>query len=247
MTTSALRFARQLGITDPIVGYQGAIIRAVPPDGDARLGPAAGPPAAGPGAGPGGDRLLAGDRARAPHQPPRAVRDRGRRSGRRRLLEVPRRPGRLHRRPRRVGPAAGLEGDLRRPGTDRRRRPRGRPRAVRRPGGGDDQPPPLPRVPRPGRVEGRRDRVARAAGRRPDVGRARGRRPVQRPRDDRRGGPRGGDAARAGGGPGGRAVPGAAARRGGRRAADRGARPRRSAVRRHGRRALRGRGPPAPA
>ena len=38
MTTSALRFARQLGITDPIVGYQGAIIRAVPPDGDARLG-----------------------------------------------------------------------------------------------------------------------------------------------------------------------------------------------------------------
>lgn len=38
MTTSALRFARQLSITDPIVGYQGAIIRAVPPDGDGRLG-----------------------------------------------------------------------------------------------------------------------------------------------------------------------------------------------------------------
>ena len=32
MTTSALRFARELSITDPIVGYQGAIIRAVPPD-----------------------------------------------------------------------------------------------------------------------------------------------------------------------------------------------------------------------
>jgi Cof subfamily protein (haloacid dehalogenase superfamily) len=38
MTTSAIRFARRLGITDPIVGYQGAIIRAVePPDND-RLG-----------------------------------------------------------------------------------------------------------------------------------------------------------------------------------------------------------------
>jgi Cof subfamily protein (haloacid dehalogenase superfamily) len=38
MTTSALRFARPLGITDPIVGYQGAIIRAVPPPGGDRLG-----------------------------------------------------------------------------------------------------------------------------------------------------------------------------------------------------------------
>jgi Cof subfamily protein (haloacid dehalogenase superfamily) len=38
MTTSALRFARPLGIVDPIVGYQGAIIRAVPPRGDNRLG-----------------------------------------------------------------------------------------------------------------------------------------------------------------------------------------------------------------
>ena len=38
MTTSALRFARELSITDPIVGYQGAIIRAVPPDRDGRLG-----------------------------------------------------------------------------------------------------------------------------------------------------------------------------------------------------------------
>jgi hypothetical protein len=38
MTTSALRFARQLGLTDPIVGYQGALVRAIPPDGSARLG-----------------------------------------------------------------------------------------------------------------------------------------------------------------------------------------------------------------
>jgi Cof subfamily protein (haloacid dehalogenase superfamily) len=38
MTTSALRFARELGLRDPIVGYQGALIRAIPEPGDARLG-----------------------------------------------------------------------------------------------------------------------------------------------------------------------------------------------------------------
>lgn len=38
MATSALRFARELGIRDPIVAYQGALIRAVPGPGDDRLG-----------------------------------------------------------------------------------------------------------------------------------------------------------------------------------------------------------------
>ena len=38
MATSALRFARELGIRDPIVGYQGALIRAIPEPGDNRLG-----------------------------------------------------------------------------------------------------------------------------------------------------------------------------------------------------------------
>ena len=38
MTTSAIRFARRLGITDPIVGYQGAIIRDVEPPESGRLG-----------------------------------------------------------------------------------------------------------------------------------------------------------------------------------------------------------------
>jgi Cof subfamily protein (haloacid dehalogenase superfamily) len=38
MTTSALRFARRLGLGDPIVGYQGAIIRAIRPPDDDRLG-----------------------------------------------------------------------------------------------------------------------------------------------------------------------------------------------------------------
>ena len=38
MATSALRFARELGIRDPIVAYQGALIRAIPEPGDDRLG-----------------------------------------------------------------------------------------------------------------------------------------------------------------------------------------------------------------
>ena len=38
MATSALRFARELGIGDPIVAYQGALIRAIPERGDERLG-----------------------------------------------------------------------------------------------------------------------------------------------------------------------------------------------------------------
>jgi hypothetical protein len=38
MATSAMRFARELGIRDPIVAYQGALIRAVPEPGDDRLG-----------------------------------------------------------------------------------------------------------------------------------------------------------------------------------------------------------------
>ena len=38
MATSALGFARDLGIRDPLVGYQGALIRAVPPPGTGRLG-----------------------------------------------------------------------------------------------------------------------------------------------------------------------------------------------------------------
>ena len=39
MTTSALPYARQLGLVDPIVAYQGALVRALPPpDRDPRLG-----------------------------------------------------------------------------------------------------------------------------------------------------------------------------------------------------------------
>ncbi len=38
MSTSALVFARELRLTDPIVAYQGALIRALRPDGDERLG-----------------------------------------------------------------------------------------------------------------------------------------------------------------------------------------------------------------
>jgi Cof subfamily protein (haloacid dehalogenase superfamily) len=38
MATSGLRFARELGIRDPIVGYQGALIRAIPQPGDTHMG-----------------------------------------------------------------------------------------------------------------------------------------------------------------------------------------------------------------
>ena len=38
MSTSAIVFARELGLTEPIVAYQGALIRALRPDGDERLG-----------------------------------------------------------------------------------------------------------------------------------------------------------------------------------------------------------------
>ena len=39
MTTSALPFARELGLVDPIVAYQGALVRSLPPpDRDPRLG-----------------------------------------------------------------------------------------------------------------------------------------------------------------------------------------------------------------
>jgi Cof subfamily protein (haloacid dehalogenase superfamily) len=38
MVSSAMRFARELGLTDPVVGYQGGLIRAMPPEGSTRLG-----------------------------------------------------------------------------------------------------------------------------------------------------------------------------------------------------------------
>lgn len=38
MVSSALRFARELGLTGPLVGYQGGLIRAMPEEGSPRLG-----------------------------------------------------------------------------------------------------------------------------------------------------------------------------------------------------------------
>jgi hydroxymethylpyrimidine pyrophosphatase-like HAD family hydrolase len=38
MVSSAMRFARELGLTEPIVGYQGGLIRAMPEAGSPRLG-----------------------------------------------------------------------------------------------------------------------------------------------------------------------------------------------------------------
>jgi Cof subfamily protein (haloacid dehalogenase superfamily) len=38
MVSSAMRFARELGLRSPIVGYQGGLIREIPPPGSTRLG-----------------------------------------------------------------------------------------------------------------------------------------------------------------------------------------------------------------
>ncbi len=38
MVSSAMRFARELGLTDPVVGYQGGLIRAMPEPGSPRVG-----------------------------------------------------------------------------------------------------------------------------------------------------------------------------------------------------------------
>lgn len=38
MVSSAMRFARELGLTEPVVGYQGGLIRAMPEPGSRRLG-----------------------------------------------------------------------------------------------------------------------------------------------------------------------------------------------------------------
>jgi Cof subfamily protein (haloacid dehalogenase superfamily) len=38
MVSSAMRFAVELGLTGPVVGYQGGLIRAMPPEGSRRLG-----------------------------------------------------------------------------------------------------------------------------------------------------------------------------------------------------------------
>jgi hydroxymethylpyrimidine pyrophosphatase-like HAD family hydrolase len=64
MATSAMAFARELRLVDPIVGYQGAIIRAIPNPDRGRLGR--------------GDRMDARDRPRPAREPPREVRHPGR-------------------------------------------------------------------------------------------------------------------------------------------------------------------------
>ena len=38
MVSSAMRFARDLGLREPVVGYQGGLIRAMPDEGSTRLG-----------------------------------------------------------------------------------------------------------------------------------------------------------------------------------------------------------------
>ncbi len=154
-SSSAMRFARELGLTDPVVGYQGGLVRAMPPEGSTRLGkllvhtPL-------PAVGRARDRRV--DRRPRPRpapQPPRAVHPPRRRPAGRRLLRV-------HGRARRARPATWPARSAirsRRSSRSASRRSRRRWRRSPRPHFAgdrrrDDQPSALPRVRRARRVEG---------------------------------------------------------------------------------------------
>ena len=121
MVSSAMRFALELGLTGPVVGYQGALIRAMPEPGSGRLGKLLRPHAAAGGGRARRRPLDARPRARPAHEPPRAVHPPRRRPAGRRLLGVHGRARRARPEPARGGPAPGDQG------------PRGRRAAVARP------------------------------------------------------------------------------------------------------------------
>ncbi len=73
MVSSALRFARELDLIAPIVGYQGALIREMPDVIVHATGPAARPHAAGRVGRPRGRRLGARAGPRPARQPPGAL------------------------------------------------------------------------------------------------------------------------------------------------------------------------------
>ncbi len=120
MASSAAVYAHQLGLTDPIIGHQGAVIRAMPAGRTAidpadlavpRAGRADPPPHAdGRRRGARGDRLVPRARPRPARQRPRADRRLARRRPVRGLLGLPRAGGGHRGRPRGLDPQAGLEG-----------------------------------------------------------------------------------------------------------------------------------------
>ena len=194
MTSSALPYARELGLRAPLVGLQGALVREMPAPGSAPPGP---PPPAPPAAGrrgPGRAGLVPRGWPRGAREPPRTDGDPGRRRARGRTtragtsgasLLVPDLDG--------VDPRAGHEGHLGGPAAARRPGPGPSPGRLRRPRRPDRQPPDVPRVPGAGRQQGSRRPVPGPAARGGPARHARDRRPAQRRRDDRRGGHRGGD------------------------------------------------------
>ena len=166
MTSSALPYARELGLRAPLVGLQGALVREMPAPGSARLGRLL------------LHRPLPADVARdaiawcraagldAPREPPRADGDPGRRRTGRRLLALELRAGRPRARPRRRGSAAPVTkviavGPPPLPG----RGPGARPGRLRRPRRPDGEPPDVPGVPGPGRQQGARRPVPGPAAR----------------------------------------------------------------------------------
>ena len=88
MVSSALRFARELELVAPIVGYQGALIREMPAAGSKRPGRCSSTRRSARRSPAKSSSGLASPRPRSPRQPPRTVHRPGRRPARRRILGV---------------------------------------------------------------------------------------------------------------------------------------------------------------
>ena len=166
MATSAVPFAEALGLTGPVVAQQGALISS---HAGRRLQTARAhaPPLPAPPGGNGGDRaLVPRARSHAPLQLP-GVDDRGLGRGaaggvpalRGRSASHRGRCGRTRAQARNQGGGAGRGPPLARPAG-------GGPCPFRRPRGSHAEPPALPGVPCPGRVEGQGRPMAREAARR---------------------------------------------------------------------------------
>ena len=236
MVSSAMRFARELGLTAPVVGYQGGLIREMTA---ARIGSRLGkllvhlPLAA--------DvardvvRVDGRERSRSARQPPRTVHPATGRPECRRLLGVHGRPRRI---PRGPAPTSTTRSprSWRSAGRPCRWTSRRRPGSVLGSGGCHDQSSEVPRIRRARRLQGPGGPVPGSAPGRAARGHPGDRRSVERRGDAGRGRSWGGDADRAGGCEGSRPIH-RAARRGRRRGHDdRVARARRSARRPRGRR-----------
>ncbi len=154
MTTSALPYARELGLRAPLIGLQGALVREMPAPGQRPPGTSPPPPAAAGRRCARRDRLVSRGRPDAAREPPREDGGPCIRPASRRLLRLESRTGGRRARPRRVDPRAGHEDHLGGHAPAARRVPGARPGRLRRPRRPDREPPDVPGVPRPGREQG---------------------------------------------------------------------------------------------